>query len=258
MVTITHKEIEDFHKCRDYYNKKYIEKEKPIREKTQAGFDGHSNIVIEAEAAILELTDYYFHRLMDNHQPRIRTVVKRWGHIWLDDMDAMAICMDPVPISRLSKIRVNTAVVGNIGRFCNTYKKPFNPAFVRETMLVPFNNITIAATIDMAHRTGSGIMRIVKFTPYKISPGKPQQNLNLLMQASAWMHNSGESEVEIGYYNMLSPEMYDPLHVSTVDKGINQHLAKLAEGFVNKKSAGTQEPCRGCEYRCEDTNEDNF
>jgi hypothetical protein len=252
MTQITYQEIEDFHKCSTYYEKKYIDKEKPMRDRTQAGFDGHSNIVIEAGDAIRELTDYYFHRLMDNHQPRTRTVVKRWGKIWLSNMDAYSICLDPVPISRLSKIRVNTAVVSNLSRFCSTYKKPFLPAFVRETMLLPYENLTIEATLDMAHRTESNLLRIIKFTPYKISPGKPHQDLDLLIQAAAWMHNSGEEEVEVAYYNMLAPQDYNPLSIGSVGKGINVHLAKLAEGFVDKISTGSTDSCKGCIYRCKE------
>ena len=250
MITINCEELESFHRCEIYHRKKYIEKEKPVRERTQAGFDGHSNIVIEARDAISQLTDYYFHRLMDDHQPRLKTVIRRWGRIWLKDMTYIDICMDTVPVSRLSKIKVNTATVQNLPRFCATFKKPFQPVIVREEILLPIGSTIISVTVDMAYRTNDGILRIVKFTPYKISPGKPTQDLDLITQACAWMHNSGEDQVEVAYYNMLAPSEYEPMSVGTLTSQTKVYLAKLVEGFQNKKSVNMFTTCKGCEYKC--------
>jgi hypothetical protein len=254
MILLSVEELQDYCTCPILYEKKHVNKEPPVRSRSTAHFDGHSNVVERADLIIRQLTSFYFHRLMDNRQIRYETLYRKWENTWWKGYTAEAIMNYIVPVNRANQIRINTNLVGHLPKFHNKFHKPFKPLAVQKEVLFPVGEYVLTSTIQMAYRLRDGKTRIVKFVPYRIAPGDPKKDLSLIVQACGWMHNSGETEVEIAYYCMLSPDEYDPFTVATLDSKIVPKLIRIMQAFQNKEQVIQEPSCSGCEYKCKEKN----
>jgi hypothetical protein len=249
MVTLTVEELMNYCMCPTLYQKKFVELERPLKAKDTAGFDGHSHIIIKAQNVIDDIVGYYFHRLMDDRQVRYQTLYKRWQNKWWDGFTGKDIAEYIVPVSRANMVRMNTNFVQHLPIFYRTFHKPFKPLAVERELLFPVNNLAVESKIQMAFRTRRGVIRIVRFIPYRISPGPPERDIELLTQGCSWLFHNDEDEVEIAYYCMLSPDIFDPFTVNTIRRDKIDSLVRVVKAFENNEPV-TQVDCAGCEYKC--------
>jgi hypothetical protein len=248
---VTVEELKDFCRCPFLYEKKYILLEEPDRRRSSSHFDGHSYIVREAEEAIQDLASFYFHRLMDNRQVRYETLYHRWEKIWWDDITAQEIMDSIIPVNRSSRVRINSNLMEHLPKFHKNFHKPFCPVAVDRPISLPNGNSILDTQIQMAYKLPTGRVRIVKFLPTRIAPGKPTQDLDLIAQACAWMHSHDEDSVEVAYYCMLSPKEYEPFTVGRLTKEAIPNLLRVVKAFHDRKAV-TEINCTGCEYVCKE------
>lgn len=249
MVDITIEELMSYCTCPTLYQKKFIDMEKPIKSKDMAGFDGHSHIIIKAQKVVDDIVGYYFHRLMDDRQVRYQTLFKRWENKWWENFTGKDIADYIVPVSRANMVRMNTNFVQHLPRFYRTFHKPFKPLAVEADMLFPVNNIAINSKIQMAYRKPNGTIRIVKFVPYRIAPGNPSQNIELLTEGGSWLYHHDEDEIELAYYCMFSPDNFEAFTVEKIGREKINSLTRIVKAFENSELV-SEVDCSGCEYKC--------
>ena len=250
MIVLVSEELQDYCKCPILWEKKYVLKEEPPRDRTSTHFDGHTHIVLEAEKVIKELVGYYFHRLMDNRQVRYKTLYKRWERQWWEKYTGKEIMEYIVPVSRANKVRINTNLINHLPKFYNKFHKPFKPIALDRKVAFSAHDYLVTSTIQMAYKLPNGTTRIVKFVPYGIAPNNPKNDLDLVIQACGWMSETEEKEVEIAYYCMLSPNNYDPFTTVKISDNIFKSLSRLIKAFKDKETI-LPISCAGCEYKCE-------
>ena len=250
MIILTVEALKDYCHCPNLYEKKYVSQKKPERNKSSSHYDGHSHVVNEAQDAIKELTGFYFHRLMDDRQVRYETLYNRWENKWWGKYSGRDIMEYVQPVSRANRVRINTNFINHLPKFHKQFHKPFSPIAVDKEVLFPHESIVLTSNIEMAYRTDENIVRIVKFLASRISPGKPERDIDLIAQACGWMLHEGDDKVEVAYYCMLSPDEYEAFTVGTVERRHMNSLARIIKAFVAQELAPSDD-CAGCEYTCE-------
>jgi hypothetical protein len=247
---VTIEELKDFCRCPFLYEKKHILFETPDRKKETADFDGHSYIMIEAAEAIDELVGFYFHRLMDRRQVRYETLYRRWENIWWGDTTGEEIMDSIVPVSRASRVKLNSYLIEHLPKFHKTFKKPFIPAAVGRDIEISNKDMMLTSRIQMAYRVPNKHIRIVKFVPTRIAPGDPTKDIELIAQGCSWMDKHEETSVEVAYYCMMSPREYEPFTVGCINQGTIPTFKRIMQAFQDREAI-TDINCKGCEYNCE-------
>lgn len=251
MINITVDALKDYCICPQLYVNKHLENVIPERAKTTAGFDGHSHIVINAQNVVDNMVSFYFHRLMDNRQVRYSTLYNKWEEEWWDGYTGKDIMEYIVPVSRANKVRINTNLINHLPKFYNTFHKPFKPLVVNKEISFPSGNISVNSKIQMAYRSNTDTIRIVKFIPNRIATGSPDKDIHMLTQACSWMKFYDEKKVEIAYYCMMSPDDYNPFTISKITADKIDSLDRIILAFENKETINDI-ICKGCEYNCKE------